>query len=44
VQLGDFPVNEIMDYMKALGNFKKGDTTTLKVKRGTEEITLNVTF
>jgi Zn-dependent M28 family amino/carboxypeptidase len=44
VQLGDFPVNDIMAYMKALGNFKKGDTTTIKVKRGTEEITLNVTF
>jgi hypothetical protein len=44
VQLGDFPVTGMMDYMKALGNFKKGDTTTVKVKRGEEEITLTVTF
>jgi hypothetical protein len=44
LQLGDFSVGSTMDYMKALGNFKKGDTTTLKVKRGAEEITLNVTF
>jgi hypothetical protein len=44
LQVGDFPVGSTMDYMKALGNFKKGDTTTLKIKRGEEEITLNVTF
>jgi Zn-dependent M28 family amino/carboxypeptidase len=44
IQLGDFPVGSTMDYMKALGNFKKGDTTTVKVQRGAEEIILNVTF
>lgn len=44
VQLGDFPVSTMMDYMKALGNFKKGDSTTLKVKRGEQEVILNVTF
>ena len=44
LQLGDFPVGTMMDYMKALGNFKKGDSTTLKVKRGVQEIILNVTF
>ena len=44
LQLGDFPVNGMMDYMKALGNFKKGDTTKLKVKRGDQEIILDVTF
>ncbi|CAN5141996.1 M20/M25/M40 family metallo-hydrolase [soil metagenome] len=44
IQLGDFPVNSTMDYMKALGNFKKGDTTKLKVKRGDQELELTVTF
>lgn len=44
IQLGDTPVNSMTDYMTALGKFKKGDTTTVKVKRGTEELTLNVTF
>lgn len=44
IQIGDFVVGSTMDYMKALGNFKKGDTTKLKVKRGDLEITLDVTF
>lgn len=44
LQVGDYPVNSTMDYMKALGNFKKGDTTKVKVKRGSEEILLDVTF
>lgn len=44
IQLGDYPVGSTMDYMKVLGNFKKGDTTKLKVKRGEQEILLDVTF
>ncbi len=43
-QLGSFPVTGVNDYMKALSNFKVGDTTTIKIKRGDQEITLNVTF
>lgn len=44
VKLGDFPVKNIQDYMKALSKFTKGDTTKVTVKRGTTEITSNVTF
>lgn len=44
VKLGDYPVKNIQDYMKALSKFTKGDTTKVTVKRGTAEITSNVTF
>lgn len=42
--LGDWPVKTIQDYMKALAAFKKGDSTTVKVKRDNAEKTLPVTF
>jgi len=42
--LGDFQVKTIQDYMKALAAFKKGDSTTVKVKRASEEKMLPVTF
>lgn len=44
IQLGDYPVNSTMDYMKALGNFKKGDTTKIKLIRAGQEMLLDVTF
>ncbi len=44
VGMGDMEVKNIQDYMKGLSQFKKGDTTTVRVKRGTEEKKLNVTF
>lgn len=44
LQIGDYPVGSTMEYMKALGNFKVGDSTTVKIKRGDQEMTLNVTF
>lgn len=44
IQLGDFPIANVQDYMKALGNFKKGDTTIVRVMREGKEIALNVTF
>jgi aminopeptidase YwaD len=44
IQLGDYPVNSMEGYMQALGNFKKGDTAKVKLKRGAETIELNVTF
>lgn len=44
VGLGDFAVKNIQDYMKALAAFKKGDSTTVKVKRENAEKTLPVTF
>lgn len=44
VVLGEYPVKNIQDYMKGLSKFSKGDSTTVRVKRGTEEKTLKVTF
>ncbi len=44
VELGTIAVKDINDYMKALATFKKGDSTTVKVKRKTEEKTFPVTF
>lgn len=44
IKMGEFQISSIQDYMKALGMFKKGDTTTIRVRRGTEEIVLKVTF
>lgn len=42
--LGDSQVKNIQDYMKALAAFKKGDSTTVKVKRENAEKTLPLTF
>lgn len=44
VQLGEIKVTEMMSYMKALGKFKKGDTTKVKVKRDNEIKEFDVTF
>jgi hypothetical protein len=44
VGLGEIVVKDIQDYMKGLSTFKKGDTTTVKVKRGAEVKTMPVTF
>jgi S1-C subfamily serine protease len=43
-QLGDYKVNSMESYMQTLGKFKKGDTTKVHLKRGSEEIVLDVTF
>lgn len=44
IKLGDYSCKDIYAYMKALNSFKKGDTTTVVIKRGSEEQTLPVTF
>lgn len=44
VGLGDMEVKDMQAYMKALAAHKKGDQTTVKVKRGAEVKVLNVTF
>lgn len=44
IRIGDIEVGDIYDYMEGLANFKTGEQTTVVVKRGDEEITLNVTF
>ncbi len=42
--LGDLPVKSMQDYMKALGAFNKGDTTTVTVVRGAETLKMPITF
>ncbi|MCW3077531.1 MAG: peptidase [Bacteroidetes bacterium] len=43
-KLGDFPVKDVQEYMKALSNFKKGDTTKVEVLRGKEIKILDIEF
>jgi S1-C subfamily serine protease len=44
IQLGEYPVGNVQDYMKALGHFKKGDSTIVRVMRDGKEVSLTVTF
>ncbi|HEU5292531.1 MAG TPA: M20/M25/M40 family metallo-hydrolase [Cyclobacteriaceae bacterium] len=44
IQMGDLVIKDIQNYMDALGKFEKGQTIPVKVKRGEETITVNVTF
>ncbi len=44
IEMDGNPVNNMKDYMAELGKRLKGDTIPVKVKRGNEVITLNVTF
>ncbi len=44
LQLGELKITDIMAYMRALGLFKKGDTTTAIIKRGEEEVEMELTF
>ena len=44
LQLGDYKFVDVMSYMTALSKFKKGDKTTLKIKRGTEEKSYEIEF
>lgn len=44
VRLGDHAITSMEAYMQALNKFKKGDKTKVVVKRGTEELTFDITF
>jgi S1-C subfamily serine protease len=44
VQMGEHKVENVYNYMDALGKFQKGQESTVVVKRGTEEITLKIVF
>ena len=44
IQLGDIEVKDMMGYMKALSQFEKGQTTTVKVQRGDQVVEAPVTF
>lgn len=44
LQLGDYQFVDVQSYMQALRNFKKGDSTTLRLKRGNTEKTYTIQF
>jgi len=44
LQLGEYKFVDVVTYMTALQHFKKGDKTTLRIKRGTDEKTFDVQF
>jgi Zn-dependent M28 family amino/carboxypeptidase len=44
IKMGDVEVVDMMAYMKALGQFKKGEKTMVIVKRGEEELEFEVEF
>jgi aminopeptidase YwaD len=44
VQLGDYPVSSLENYMQALSKFKKGDNTVVKFKRGNDTAEAQVQF
>jgi C-terminal processing protease CtpA/Prc len=43
-QLGDIKFTDVQGYMGALGKFKKGDATKVKVKRGDKELWFDIVF
>ncbi len=43
-RLGGHEVKDVQGYMKALSKFKKGDTTTIEVLRGSDLKTFHITF
>ncbi len=44
IQLGEHSFTDVQSYMGALNKFNKGETTTVKLKRGKDEIVLPITF
>jgi len=44
VQLGDYPVPSLERYMEALSKFQKGDSTTVKYRRGNDVLQAAVQF
>lgn len=44
IQIGEYKIKDIQAYMEALGKFEKGQSTEVKVKRGSETVSLPITF
>ena len=44
LKIGDMGIENVYGYMDALAKYKKGETAKVVVKRGTEEVVLDVTF
>jgi hypothetical protein len=44
LQIGEYPIKDIQEYMAALGKFEKGQTVRVKVKRNGEDVSMTLTF
>ena len=44
LQMGDYKIVDVMNYMQTLSKFKKGDKTILIYKRGTAETKVDIQF
>jgi S1-C subfamily serine protease len=44
IQMGELKIKDISAYMEALGKFEKGQTVPVRVRRGKDEVTLQVIF
>jgi len=44
LQIGDHKVNDMPGYMEVLGKFKKGEASKVRLKRGAEEMEINIVF
>ncbi len=44
IQMGDYRVQNIYDYMESLGQFRKGEEIVVKVRRSEEIVEITVTF
>jgi hypothetical protein len=44
IQMGEYPIKDIQNYMDALGKFEKGQTAVVRVKRDGETVDLTVVF
>jgi len=44
LQLGEYKIVDVMNYMQTLSKFKKGDAAVLVYKRGAEELKANIVF
>jgi hypothetical protein len=42
--MGTFVINDIQDYMKALGKFEKGQVTEVEIQRKADKKVLRVKF
>ncbi len=44
IQIGEYEIKSMMDYMKALSTFEKGNTTEVIVDRDNKEVEVEITF
>ena len=44
IQVGDFKVKDVYEYMEALSKFEKGQSADVKVKRKDKEVVKKVDF